>query len=105
LAVASKWFTEPISELVTHLKLPHQWVVRALAPFGLLFFVACGDADIGEECDETGDTDECVDGAVCTNDGEGAVCRALCVEQEDCPDDEACNGISGTSLKSCQPDK
>ena len=49
--------------------------------------------------------DECEDGAVCTNEGEGAVCRALCKEQEDCPDDEACNGIEGTSLKSCQPDK
>jgi hypothetical protein len=90
---------------VTRISLRQPWVVRALAPLALLFSVACGDADIGEECDDAGETDECVDGAVCTNDGEGSVCRALCLEQEDCPNDEACNGIEGTSLKSCQPDK
>jgi hypothetical protein len=32
-----------------------------------------------------------------------SICRAACVEQEDCPPAYACNGVSGTNLKSCQP--
>jgi hypothetical protein len=39
--------------------------------------IACGDAEIGEECDDVGSTD--------------------------CPETHACNGISGTNQKSCQP--
>ena len=70
-----------------------------------LLIVGCGHADVGEECDEPGSSDECVDGAICTNEGEGAVCRMECTKQEDCPTGEACNGVSGTDTKSCQPDK
>ena len=67
---------------------------------------ACGGAEIGESCDSAGSTDECVDHAVCTNeDGDTSRCRVLCKEQEECPDAHSCNGISGSSLKSCQPDK
>lgn len=69
-----------------------------------LLLIACGGAELGESCDDEGSTDECVDDAVCTNEGEGAACRALCKEQEDCPAGYACNGISSTSQKSCQPD-
>jgi hypothetical protein len=79
-----------------------RWSFAALA---LCALAGCGDAEVGEECDEAGETDECEDGAVCTNDGDGAVCRALCKEQEDCPNGLTCNGVSDTSLKSCQPDK
>jgi hypothetical protein len=67
--------------------------------------LGCGEAELGEECDEAGKTDECVDGAICTNTAEDAVCRALCVEQEDCKAaGETCNGVAGTNQKSCQPD-
>jgi len=94
---------------VSHFDLRRPFLVRALAPLALLLSVACSDGDIGEECGEAGDTDECVDGAICTNEGddegEGAVCRALCEEHEDCADDERCNGVSQTNLKSCQPDE
>jgi hypothetical protein len=79
---------------------------RVLAPLALAWLSACGASEVGEECDDAGDTDECEDGAICTNeDGGGAVCRALCKEQEDCPRGESCNGVSETSFKSCQPDK
>jgi hypothetical protein len=67
--------------------------------------LACGSAEVGEECDEAGSTDECEDGAICTNEESGAVCRALCKETEECPAQHACNGVSGSNLKSCQPDK
>jgi hypothetical protein len=76
------------------------WVLAATS-----LTLGCGESEIGEECDEAGSTDECVDGAICTNTGEDAVCRALCVEQEDCKGGEACNGVSGSNLKSCQPEK
>lgn len=65
---------------------------------------ACGKADIGEECEDVGKQDECVDGAVCTNGDDGSACRKLCDDQEQCPAGESCNGISGTNLKSCQPE-
>jgi len=67
--------------------------------------VACGDAEIGEECDEVGSSDECEDGAICTNEETGAVCRAICTDDAQCPADHECNGISGTNVKSCQPKK
>ena len=70
----------------------------------LLAVPACGESEIGEECDTAGSQDDCEGGALCTNEGGGAVCRALCAEQDDCPPGHACNGVSGTNLKSCQPD-
>jgi hypothetical protein len=69
--------------------------------------IGCGgEGEIGDECDESGQTeDECVDGAICTNESDDAnTCRKLCTEQEDCDAGENCNGISGSNLKSCQPD-
>lgn len=70
----------------------------------LLGLVGCGGADIGEECDSAGSRDECVDGAICTNE-EADVnrCRRLCDTDEDCETGESCNGVSGSSDKSCQP--
>ena len=68
------------------------------------WLVACGGVEIGEECDEVGNSDECVESAICTNEeGETARCRMLCDAQEDCPDGHDCNGVSNSSLKSCQP--
>lgn len=72
----------------------------------LLAFVlgACGGADIGESCDTPGSTDECVSDAICTNESAGGVCRQICDNHGDCPDAHSCNGVSGSSIKSCQPD-
>ena len=70
----------------------------------LTLWLGCGGAELGESCDDHGSTDECVDDAVCTNEDDGAACRALCAEQANCPDGYTCNGISNTSQKSCQPD-
>lgn len=67
--------------------------------------VGCGAAEIGEQCDTPNSTDECVDGAVCTNEADGINrCRKLCDSTADCPPATTCNGISGGSNKSCQPD-
>jgi hypothetical protein len=79
---------------------------HALAAAALLTLAsACGGTDIGETCDDEGSTDECVDDAVCTNEsGERAVCRTICEEHEDCPAAHSCNGVTGSSVKSCQPD-
>lgn len=68
--------------------------------------LACGGAEIGEACDEVGSADECVDGALCTNeDGDKAACRLRCDEQEDCSSGQDCNGVSNSSAKTCQPKK
>ncbi len=77
------------------------WLAVAVS----VLMLACGGSEVGEECDEAGSTDECEDGAVCTNEESGAVCRLLCKDTMECPAQHACNGVSGTSLKSCQPDK
>ena len=77
---------------------------RVLLFCGLLSFGACGGAEIGEPCDDVGSGDECVDGAVCTNEsGDALVCRLACNEQEDCPEGHDCNGVSNTNVKTCQP--
>ena len=78
---------------------------RIFMALALCALAGCDDGAIGEECDEAGQTDDCEDGLVCTNEGDGAVCRPLCKEHEDCPSSEDCNGVSNTSLKSCQPEK
>lgn len=69
-----------------------------------LALVGCGGSDIGEACDTGGSTDECVDGAICTNDSAGNVCREICDTTADCAAGYSCNGVTGGSIKSCQPD-
>jgi len=69
-----------------------------------LALAGCGGAEIGETCDTGGSADECVDGAICTNESDGNVCRLICEMQEDCPMNYSCNGVTGGSTKSCQPD-
>lgn len=71
--------------------------------FGMALLGGCA-SDIGEECEDTGSSDECVDGAICTNEEGGPVCREVCDADEDCASDEHCNGVAGTNIKSCQPD-
>jgi hypothetical protein len=71
----------------------------------LALVVGCGSAEIGEECEDIGESDECVDGAICTNETSGGVCRATCTETVSCPSGHTCNGVSGTNVKSCQPDE
>ena len=80
-------------------------IVWASLTLTFAFALGCGAAEIGEQCDTSNSTDECVDGAVCTNEAGGINrCRKLCVEMADCPAGTSCNGISGGSNKSCQPD-
>ena len=80
---------------------------RALfALLALTAIIGCdGKADLGEECNTPGSTDECVSGAVCTNDSGGQRCRPVCSDDKQCASTEACNGVSGTKIKSCQPKK
>ena len=76
----------------------------ALAAMALTLF-ACGGTDIGESCESVGSPDECVNDALCTNEADGSArCRIICADTADCPDAHTCNGVSGTSTKSCQPD-
>ena len=83
---------------------PSRRLVRAFALTALLL-LSCGSAEVGESCDDTGSTDACEDGAICTNENDEAVCRLLCKDTVECPAAHSCNGVSGSNLKSCQPDK
>jgi hypothetical protein len=71
---------------------------RLILLLPLLF--ACA-SDIGEECDETGSSDECVDGAICDTTSGGTVCLKQCSSDADCASTEECNGVSGTNTKAC----
>ncbi|HVJ22248.1 MAG TPA: hypothetical protein VM686_42875 [Polyangiaceae bacterium] len=88
--------------------MPRLFEVPVLAALFLLAApIGCGAQEVGEECEDVGDDDECEDGAICTNDGASpaAYCAWLCENDDHCPPDFECNGISGTSAKSCQPKK
>lgn len=79
--------------------------MRTIIVAAVLAIAGCGGAEIGEECDTSGSSDECVDGAICTNEeGDTNRCRRICDTDEDCREGEGCNGISGSSTKRCQPD-
>ncbi len=78
------------------------WLTALLLSLAL---VGCASAEIGDECDTPGDADACVDGAICTNSSDGNVCRKSCTNDDACGADEECNGISGSTTKSCQPKK
>jgi hypothetical protein len=76
---------------------------RALALLLLLGTFGCsGEAELGEECDTSGSTDECVSNAICSDDAGGRRCRRICKDDAECAASEACNGVSGTNIKSCQ---
>lgn len=74
-----------------------------LTPVLALFLFACGGQDVGQECEGPGSEDDCVSGAICTNESSMNVCREICEVQEDCPMPLNCNGVTGSGTKSCQP--
>ena len=85
-------------------------VVTFLGTLLVLTIVACGNSDIGEECEEEGLVKgECVDGAVCgRKDGNAAgslVCLKQCSSPADCGSGETCGTIAATSLKGCRAAK
>lgn len=84
--------------------IPARFLLSSLLVVSLAL-VGCGASEIGEACDTGGSADECVDGAICTNESEGNNCRLICEVQEDCPMNYSCNGVTGSSTKSCQPDR
>ncbi len=82
----------------------NKMLMTAVCLLFLTLGVGCGRADIGESCNEPGRTSECVDEAICTGNPDGsATCRVRCTDDTQCSATEACNGVSGTNIKSCQP--
>jgi hypothetical protein len=80
-------------------------VLRASALLGALAAACSARNDIGEACETAGSSADCEEGAVCTNEsGGGATCRKICTRDEDCAAAEKCKGVTGSSIKSCQPD-
>lgn len=81
------------------------FVAVGVVNIALILCSACGsEGKIGEECEESGQTeDECESGAVCgTNTGGTLVCLKVCTEQADCAGEEECNGVEGSSVKGCR---
>jgi hypothetical protein len=77
---------------------------------GSLVFVgiiaACGNADLGESCDDEGKVSgQCTDSLVCgrkEDTGGDLVCLKQCSSQADCSANEACLGVGNSSLKGCR---
>lgn len=66
--------------------------------------LACS-ADIGEDCDTEGSSDECVDGAICGKRSDSdakPICLKVCSADTDCASGENCNGVTGSSAKACR---
>ncbi len=79
-------------------------MIHAALIAALAFLPYACAADVGDACDKSGDTAGCVDGAICTNlKGGDNVCRKQCTSSDECAANEACNGVSGANIKSCQP--
>ncbi|MBM4344294.1 MAG: hypothetical protein FJ100_13070 [Deltaproteobacteria bacterium] len=79
---------------------------RHLLLWAALLTGACAsEGQVGDSCGAAGKSaGECASGAICTNTSGGKnYCRKVCTEQKDCAATEACNGVSGSSTKSCQP--
>ena len=81
--------------------------MRSCLPFLALSLglaaIACGSKGaLGDGCDTPSGADECESGLLCTN-GETNTCLKECTDQDQCAATENCNGVSGGSLKSCQP--
>lgn len=80
--------------------------IFTLVVCAVFFGIACSEGTpVGEPCESPGQVEECVDGAVCTNESssQGNTCRLICDDQADCSDGFQCSGITSTNLKSCKP--
>jgi hypothetical protein len=75
-----------------------------------------GDGNVGESCTRPGSEESCVDGAICATDEstetgtsddpvwETYTCRAICVDNADCPTGQDCRGVTGAfATRACQP--
>lgn len=80
-------------------------VLLAALSFGVAVLGYGCASDVGESCETPGAENECVDGAVCDKQVNGAVsCLKLCTDQADCAANENCNGVSdGSDRKACHP--
>ncbi|UJR80612.1 hypothetical protein [Sandaracinus amylolyticus] len=91
------------------------WLPCSLVIAAFLALAGCGAGAVGEACERPGSTDDCVDDAICATDpsdtGDAAdpvwdsyTCRALCVDESDCPADQECRGVTGAfATRACQP--
>lgn len=77
-----------------------------LLSLSILGLFACSSGELGESCEESGKVSgECDDGLVCgkkSSQSNDLVCLKQCSSQAECGATEACNGVSGSSLKGCQ---
>ncbi len=61
------------------------------------------DGFCSKSCSQAGTTTECPSASVCARQGATALlCSDACLEQTDCREGYACNGVSGTEVKACQ---
>lgn len=88
-------------------KLSKPFAIALFTLFGAVAAAACDSsgAAIGEACQTAGSETECVDGAVCDTVDTTIVCLEICDDDTDCAANEACNGVSGSSIKACHVKK
>ena len=71
----------------------------------VLAVAACSsEKKLGEACEESGKTEgECESGGVCGKQTSGSLqCLKTCSAQTDCPAEQECNGVEGSSVKGCR---
>jgi len=69
--------------------------------------LSCNTAQPGgyctKGCSQEGSITECPGGSVCSSQGGGLLCAAVCQSQGDCRSEYECNGVSNSDSKSCRP--
>ncbi|MBW2588021.1 MAG: hypothetical protein JRD92_13910, partial [Deltaproteobacteria bacterium] len=89
------------------------WLVFIAVSAGLVHLAGCGQ--VGTTCQNSGSTEECADGKICTfarnpgdpNDADNTlppleVCLRLCEKSSDCGEGELCQIVYCSDQKSCQ---
>ncbi|RYZ39551.1 MAG: hypothetical protein EOO71_19680 [Myxococcaceae bacterium] len=55
-----------------------------------------------QECTQEGAQAGCPADMLCARQSESLMCSPVCDSQDDCRDNYACNGVSGTDQKACR---
>lgn len=98
-----KIFCGAVERLGYNLFMANKGVLKSVS--WLLFvgvLASCGGGKLGDSCSSAGTTSGCGDGLVCTGGSSSATCARLCTTDADCDAGQNCNGITGSTLKSCQ---
>ena len=78
--------------------------IALLGCFLIAIAGACGGGHpVGEQCNTSGSTGDCTDGAICALNAVGRlVCEEICSKATDCTGSSDCEPVAGSSSFACK---